>query len=117
MANKPEKTALDTAENVLHRIYGDDFAGCTVTLEAVAEIIQAGMGEEGKGDRALVEALTEVIRAIQTLATPPDKAQVKSVQELAALLGERADAIRLVTGKALEAVRVARLAQDKIEGG
>ena len=108
MSTQPDKAALDAAEQILHRIYGDDFAGCNVTLDAIAEIIQARVGDEGKGDRALTDALVEVIQAIQALATPPESSQIKSVQELANLLGERADAIRLVTGKALEAARLAK---------
>ena len=97
------KTANDTAEKILAAIYGDDLRGCSVSLDAVSDLVQQGINAETKNYRMLNEALIGALRQIQTVSTPPKKEEITSVEEVVGLLGERADAIHQVTTKILEA--------------
>jgi hypothetical protein len=100
---KPRKIAMDTAEKILAAIYGEDLEGCAVNLESIAAIVEEGIRAELKSYKMLNEALIGAIQQIQTVSTPPEKEEVETIQELADLLGERADAIHQVTTKILEA--------------
>jgi hypothetical protein len=99
----PRKIAFDTAEKVLAAIYGEDLEGCVVTLQSIAEIVEQGIESQTLSYKLLSEALIGAVRQIQTVSTPPEKDEVKTIQELADLLGDRADAIHQVTTKILDA--------------
>ena len=112
MTDKSSRPALEIAENVLHKIYGPDFEGCTVTLDSIAEIVQRTLDGETQDNRVMLGALREVLDAIELLSRPPEKIEIKDGGHLASLLGERVDAIRAVTMKALEAVKLAQSHQE-----
>jgi hypothetical protein len=101
--SNPRKSAVDAAEKVLTAIYGEDLEGCPITLEAVSAIIEDGMIAETKNYKMLNEALIGAIRQIQNVSTPPNKEEVETIEEVADVLGERADVIHQVTTKILEA--------------
>ena len=105
---EPRKIALETAEKILAAIYGEDLEGCTANLESIAAIVEQGISAQTKSYKMLNEALIGAIHQIQTVSTPPGKEEVETIQELADLLGERADAIHQVTTKILEAWEKAR---------
>ena len=101
--SKARKSAIDTAEKVLTAIYGEDLTGCSISLEAVSAIIEEGMTAETKNYKMLNEALIGAIKQIQNVSTPPSKEEVQTIEDVADVLGERADVIHQVTTKILEA--------------
>ena len=102
-APTPGKLATDTAEKILVAIYGEDLTGCQISPDSVAGVIQQAMNVETRDYRQLAEALIGAIRQIQVVATPPDKSEVESVQDLAETLGKRADAIQEISTKIIQA--------------
>ncbi len=113
MRAKASKAALEAAENVLQKIYGADFQGCSVTLDSIAEIIQANLDSHTQDSTTMLSALREVLEAIELLSTPPAKSEIKDGTHLARLLGERADGIRAIAAKALEAIKLAQAHQSE----
>lgn len=113
MRDNASKAALETAEDVLHKIYGPDFQGCKVTLDSIAEIIQATLDGHTQDSSAMLSALREVLEAVELLSTPPSKSEIKDGTHLARLLGERADGIRAIAAKALEAIKLAQAHQSE----
>jgi hypothetical protein len=100
----PSKRSVIAAEQVLRKIYGDDFTGCTVTLDSIAKIIDDHAGAGTQKDKSLIQVLTKVMEAVQFLSTPPPQPQVQDAAQLGTLLGERLDGIRDIATKALEAI-------------
>lgn len=98
---QPSRLARETAEKVLQKIYGDDFAGCTVNFQDIAVIVQRGLEAEPQQARDLIGALNEVLQAIETLSTPPEKTEIRDRVHLDEVLSERMDAIRTIALKAL----------------
>jgi hypothetical protein len=98
---QPDKLSRLVAEEVLRTIYGDDFAGCKVSLDDVATVVHDAMLQRAAQDRAIVETYEAVIVSLHQLSTPPEAAKVTSPDELRTLLGQRLDAIRAITGKAV----------------
>jgi hypothetical protein len=101
--SKPGKAASEAAEKVLVTLYGEDLIGCPTSIDAIAAIIQEAVAVETNGHRQLAEALIRALRQIQTVSTPPTRAEVQDIQELARILGERADGIHQITSKILDA--------------
>jgi len=97
-----EQAATAAAEEVLQRIYGDDFAGCTVSLDDIASIILAKIEECVRDDRQLLELHEKATEGIQLLATPPEPGSSLTPEALQALLSERLDTIRTLTSKIIE---------------
>src|SRR5712671_5871120 len=89
----PDKRALQAAEDVLRTIYGDDFKGCTVSLEQIAGVISESAKPHEAQTRELLELYEKLVEAIHLLSTPPDPSKVVDPAELSALLSERLDAI------------------------
>jgi hypothetical protein len=102
---QPSRPSRIAAGEVLRKIYGDDFSGCVVTLDSIANIIDESAGSASEKDRTLIEVLTKVVEALQLLATPPAKDQVGDPEQLVRLLGERLDGIRDLALKTLETVK------------
>jgi hypothetical protein len=98
--SSPDHLSLTTAEEVLRTIFGDDLAGCTVTLEQVGKVIQEGT--DRRGIKELIELYEKLVEAIHLLSTPPDKAKIGDPAELQSLLGQRLDAIHSLTTKTLQ---------------
>ncbi len=93
---------MHTAEEILRTIYGDDFKGCTVRLETIADLID----EAAKGQRAqcteLIELYEKVVEGIDLLSTPPEGSKLTDPNELRNLLSERLDAIHAITTRTME---------------
>lgn len=109
--------ASATAEEVLRVIYGDDLQGCTVSVDAVAAAIRAGMQEHISVTYDLSELHGKAFEAVQLLATPPSDGQLLSPEDLRSLLGERLDKIRQLATQVLSATNAtqAGLSSDEIE--
>lgn len=98
----PDKSALQAAENILRTIYGDDFKGCTVSLEQIAAIIGDSIRQHEAQTQELLELYEKLVEAIHLLSTPPDANKVAAPNELSALLSERLDAIYTLATKTVE---------------
>ena len=94
--------ALNTAEEVLRTIYGDDFTGCTASLDRIAAIVQTALEHEAAQQRALLDLYEQLVEALHRVSTPPDANQVSGADELRTLLSERLDAIHALTTKTLQ---------------
>ena len=90
------------AEELLSTIFGDDLAGCPVSLDQVAAIVQTAIEERAQQDTKLLGIYDTVISSIHQIATPPESAKSAGPDQLRSLLGERMDAIRAITIKTLE---------------
>jgi hypothetical protein len=101
-AGQPDRISRLVAEELLATIFGEDLAGCPVSLDQVAAIIQTAIEERAQQDTKLLEIYDTVVSSIHQLATPPESAKSAGPDELRSLLGERMDAIRAITTKTLE---------------
>jgi hypothetical protein len=110
------RVATATAEEVLRVIYGDDLQGCTVSLDSVAGVIQAGLEEHALTVREIAELHTKAFEAVQLLSTPPPDGNALTPEDLRSLLGERLDKIQTLTTKVLTATRSAQNAVDPDDG-
>jgi hypothetical protein len=104
METAPSARARQTAEKVLQAIYGDDFAGCTVSLDDLAAIIDASIKEQTEINREIIDAFKKVVEAVQLLSTPPESGEVKDSKQLQEVLGVRLDSIREITSKTITAI-------------
>src|SRR5258706_2714073 len=98
----PDKRALQAAEDVLRTIYGDDFKGCTVSLEQIAGIIGDSVRQTDPQTHELLELYEKLVEAIHLLSTPPEADKVADPGKLSALLSERLDAIYTLATKTME---------------
>ncbi len=89
--------ANSAAEEILRTIFGDDFRGCTVRIETIADIVYEAMAGRAAVDRELLELYEKAHEALQLLATPPADAHALGPPELRSLLGDRLDSIRNLT--------------------
>jgi hypothetical protein len=96
------------AEEVLRRIYGDDYHGCTVSPDQIAEVIQKGLKQRQTQVDDLLELYEKVIEAVDLLSTPPDASKVANPDQLRTLLGERLDGIHAVTTKTIQTTALVR---------
>jgi hypothetical protein len=93
--------ARHAAEEVLRTIYGDDYRGCTTSVEEIAKIIEACMDPRAAQTRELVNLYERLVAALHLLATPPGNAKEMGPEELRSLLGDRLDAIRDLTTRTI----------------
>jgi len=100
----PSKPSSEIAEQILQRIFGDDFIGCTVDPSEIAKIVENGLKEQLRRSGDLLELYEKVVEAVQLLSTPPESAKQANQAELTKLLGERLDTIRSVALKTRETV-------------
>ncbi|HTD68654.1 MAG TPA: hypothetical protein VK846_19200 [Candidatus Limnocylindria bacterium] len=108
-AEQPDRISRLVAEELLTLIFGEDLAGCTVSLDDVAAIVQRTVDERSQQDGRLIETYETVVASIHQLATPPESAKEAGPEKLRSLLGERLDAVRMITTKTFEmAARVKR---------
>ena len=101
-AGEPDRISKLVAEELLATIFGEDLAGCPVSLDEVAAIVQRTVEERAQQDTRLLDTYDTVVASIYQLATPPAFARGASPEVLRSLLGERLDAIRTITAKAME---------------
>jgi hypothetical protein len=100
----PSRWSSDIAEQILQRIYGDDFTGCNVDPGEIAKIVENGVQEQIHRSGDLLELYEKVVEAVELLSTPPEAAKLANQADLTKLLGERLDAIRSVATKTRETV-------------
>lgn len=100
----PEKLSWAIAEEVLRTVYGDDLTGCPVSLASIGTIIEEGLNQRVSEDKDLLEIYEKLAEAVHLLSTPPDPASVNNAEELRRLLGERLDAIQVLTKKTIQAI-------------
>lgn len=100
--DKPDKLAVLIAEEILGAIYGEDFSGCTVSLDSIASIIHEGIKEHSSQNSELLATYEKLVEAIHLLSTPPATNKLPAPEELRKLLSERLDAIHAITTKILE---------------
>lgn len=103
-----EKVARVAAEEILRIIYGDDLAGCTVSLDRITEVIAGALAAHGQVTRAIADLHEKGYEAIQLLSTPPPNGQTLGADELRSLLGERLDKIQSLTSKVIAATQTER---------
>ncbi len=106
----PDRLSTEIAEEVLRRIYGDDLAGCPVTLDEIARVIAQGAQQRNDQHRELIEMYEKAIEALNLLSTPPGPSDVTSPEQLRSLLGDRLDAILKLTQKVMETTALVRKA-------
>ena len=99
---QPERLAVDTAEEILRTIYGDDLKGCNVTLDQVAGPIQRALSHNAAELRELLEVYEKVVEAIHLLSVPPENASALDANALRSLLGERLDMVNSVAKRTID---------------
>ena len=97
--DRSQSHAQAAAEEILRTIYGDDYKGCTVSLDQITAIIHSGWQQNRNRESELLELYEKVIEAIDLLSKPPEVSKITDPAELRVLLSERLDAIRTVTQK------------------
>ena len=103
-----KKTAQGAAEEILRIIYGDDLAGCSVSLDRITAVIFAAMSGVAQYERAVVELNEKAYEAIRLLSTPPANGQLLNADELRSLLSERLDKIQVLANKVIAATKTQR---------
>jgi hypothetical protein len=98
----PTQTAARAAaEEILRIIYGDDLAGCTVSLDRITAVISSAMTGQAQVDRAISDLNDKAYEAILLLSTPPANGQSLNPEELRSLLGDRLDKIQALAQKVI----------------
>ena len=100
-----QKAARAAAEEILRIIYGDDLAGCTVSLDRITEVISGAMTGQAQVDHAIAELNDKAYEAIRLLSTPPANGQSLNPEELRSLLGDRLDKIQTLAQKVIAATK------------
>lgn len=115
MLAHPELRQATTAaaEEVLRIIYGDDLAGCQVSLDQIADAIGHALEEPVGTIEALAALHTKGFEAVELLATPPAEGSSMSAEDLRSLLGERLDSIREVATKILQTTKAAAVTDTR----
>jgi hypothetical protein len=104
-AEPTQKAARAAAEEILRIIYGDDLAGCTVSLDRITAVILSAMTGQAQVDRAISELNDKAYEAIRLLSTPPANGQSLDPDELRSLLGDRLDKIQTLAQKVIAATK------------
>ena len=100
-----QRAARAAAEEILRIIYGDDLAGCTVSLDRITDVIASAMTGQAQVDRAIAELNEKAYEAIRLLSTPPANGPSLNADELRSLLGDRLDKIQTVANKVIAATK------------
>jgi hypothetical protein len=103
--NPSPQAARAAAEEILRIIYGDDLAGCTVSLDRITEVISTAMAGQAQFDRAISELNEKAYEAIRLLSTPPANGQALNPDELRSLLSDRLDKIQTLAIKVIAATQ------------
>lgn len=104
--------ARAAAEEILRIIYGDDLAGCTVSLDRITEVISAAMAGQAKVERAIADLNEKAYEAIRLLSTPPADGSSLNADELRSLLGDRLDKIQTLATKVIAATSAQKNVDD-----
>ena len=110
MDSDPEtpRAARAAAEEILRIIYGDDLAGCNVSLDRITAVISMAMAGQTQVSRALAELNEHAYEAIRLLSTPPADGHSLHADELRSLLSDRLDKIQSVATKVIAATKAQR---------
>lgn len=108
----PDRLSIEIAEEVLRRIFGDDLAGCPVTLDEIAGVIAQGAPQRNDNQGELIEMYEKAIEALNLLSTPPGPTDVSSPEQLRSLLGDRLDTILKLTQKVMETTALLRKSSE-----
>ena len=101
-SNHPTRQAAGAAaEEILRIIYGDDLAGCTVSLDRITDVIAGAMTGQAQVDRAIAELNDKAYEAIRLLSTPPADGAALDADELRSLLSDRLDKIQALANKVI----------------
>jgi len=100
-----QKAARAAAEEILRIIYGDDLAGCMVSLDRITDVILSAMTGQAQVDRAIAELNDKAYEAIRLLSTPPASGSSLNADELRSLLSDRLDKIQNVANKVIAATQ------------
>jgi len=100
-----QPVARAAAEDILRLIYGDDLAGCTVSLDKITEIIVSAMTGHADFNRAVADLNQKAYEAIRLLSTPPANGQALNAEELRSLLSDRLDKIQTLAQKVIAATK------------
>jgi uncharacterized protein (DUF885 family) len=115
-AEPTQKAARAAAEEILRIIYGDDLAGCTVSLDRITAVISTAMTGQAQVDRAISELNDKAYEAIRLLSTPPANGESLTPEELRSLLGERLDKIQALAQKVIAATKAQKEIAAAAEG-
>jgi hypothetical protein len=115
-AEPTQKAARAAAEEILRIIYGDDLAGCTVSLDRITAVISTAMTGQAQVDRAISELNDKAYEAIRLLSTPPANGESLNPEELRSLLGERLDKIQALAQKVIAATKAQKEIADDNDG-
>jgi hypothetical protein len=102
------QAARAAAEEILRIIYGDDLAGCTVSLDQITAVISTVMAGQTQIQRAIAELNEKAYEAIRLLSTPPGNGESLNADELRSLLSDRLDKIQSVATKVIAATKAQR---------
>ena len=110
MDSDPEtpRASRAAAEEILRNIYGDDLAGCNVSLDRITAVISMAMAGQTQVSRALAELNENAYEAIRLLSTPPADGHSLNADELRSLLSDRLDKIQSVATKVIAATKAQR---------
>lgn len=97
--------ARAAAEDILRLIFGDDLAGCTVSLDRITDVISAAITGQMQFDRALTDLNEKAYEAIRLLSTPPANGSSLNADELRSLLSDRLDKIQTLATKVIAATQ------------
>jgi hypothetical protein len=106
--SRTPQAARAAAEEILRIIYGDDLAGCTVSLDRITAVISMAMAGQTQIQRAIAELNDKAYEAIRLLSSPPANGEALGADELRSLLGERLDKIQGVATKVIAATKAQR---------
>jgi hypothetical protein len=107
-SSQTARTARAAAEEILRIIYGDDLAGCTVSLDRITAVISTAMAGQTQFERAIADLNEKAYEAIRLLSTPPANGQSLNADELRSLLGDRLDKIQNLATKVIAATKAQR---------
>jgi len=100
MSSGPIASAV--AEEVLRHIYGDDLAGCKVSLDEIAQIIEEGLKHDKNHQRELVEMYETAMEAVDLLSRPPQNPEIPKPEQLRSMLSDRLDSIQQLARKVMD---------------
>jgi len=108
-----QKAARAAAEEILRIIYGDDLAGCTVSLDRITDVIASAMKGQAHVDRAIAELNDKAYEAIRLLSTPPANGASLNPDELRSLLSDRLDKIQALANKVIATTQAQKDISDE----
>jgi hypothetical protein len=108
-----QKAARAAAEEILRIIYGDDLAGCTVSLDRITGVIASAMQGQAHVDRAIADLNDKAYEAIRLLSTPPANGAALNADELRSLLSDRLDKIQALANKVIAAIHTQKEISDE----